>query len=222
MLYDNAGVVLQTKDTFGHVVNSTPDPSHNYSVPSAITTGNLASTMQWNGAFQPTSATSPTGATSGASYDAYGRPSGGTSAYGVGTGIFYSYSPPTKTVTTKNRFAKSTLDGFGRELKSETGYTTTNNNVYPPTTATTTLSVTETQYAPCGCTPMGKTKQVSVPRTPGANAFLDRLQLRWPGAHRQRRAAQQLRNHAVLVRGQHRESDRPGRSLEDLHHRRDG
>jgi len=169
MAYDNAGLVLQTKDASGHVVTTTPDSSHNYSVPSAITTGNLTSTMQWNGAFDPTSATSPNGATSGMNYDAFGRPSFTTSPYGVTTGIAYSYSPPTKTVTTKNRFAKSTFDGFGREVKAETGYTTAASGSTPA--STTTLSVTETQYAPCGCTPMGKMKQVSVPHAPGAATY---------------------------------------------------
>jgi RHS repeat-associated protein len=54
------------------------------------------------------------------------------------------------------------MDGFGRTVKVETGY---------GTNPGTTLSVTETTYAPCGCTPMGKVKQVSVPRAPGGAVY---------------------------------------------------
>ena len=121
------------------MVNSTPDASRNYAVPSAISTGNLTSTMTWNGAFQPTSATSPTGATTSLAYDAYARPAATTSPYRAITSVNYSNSPPTKTTVTKQRWAKTTMDGFGRPIKEESGYGYGESVV--------TLSDTGTQYA---------------------------------------------------------------------------
>jgi len=51
------------------------------------------------------------------------------------------------------------VDGLGRTVKVETGY------------GTTTVSVVETEYAPCACSPMGKVKRVSMPHAPGASAI---------------------------------------------------
>ena len=163
MYYNRAGTVVLTKDLLNHATSSTPDPSRNYAVPSAVTTGNLTSTMTWNGAFQPLTATNPNGATAGLTYDNYARPVSTTSPYGAVTYFYYSNSPATKTTVTKQRWAKTTMDGFGRSVKEEAGYG------YGTSTVVT-LTVAETQYAPCGCTPMGKTKQVSVPHAPNATA----------------------------------------------------
>jgi len=50
----------------------------------------------------------------------------------------------------------TTVDGLGRTIKAETGC------------GTTTVSVVETEYAPCACSPMGKVKRVSMPHAPSA------------------------------------------------------
>ncbi len=173
MQYNRAGAVLQTQDGLGHTVNSTPDASNNYAVPSAISTGNLTSTMTWNGALQPTGATNPNGASTGLYYDIYARPTGSTSPYGSVTGISYTNwspgSPATRVTTadtsaTTKRWNRETVDGFGRAVKSETGYVTNNG-------APTITGQSESVYAPCGCTPMGKLKQTSVPHAPGATIY---------------------------------------------------
>lgn len=54
-----------------------------------------------------------------------------------------------------------TKDGFGRTIKTETGTTSGN----PPAMATA-LSVVDTVYDSCGCSPIGKMKQVSQPHVP--------------------------------------------------------
>ena len=75
----------------------------------SLTTGNLTSTMTWNGAFQPTGATNPNRAITGLAH----------------------------------------------------------NTVAGNTTTPTTLSSSETQYAPYGCTPIEKVKCVSQLHAPG-------------------------------------------------------
>jgi len=59
------------------------------------------------------------------------------------------------TATTNGKWVKSSLDGLGRTVKVEAGY------------GTTTVSITETVYEPCACSPMGKVKRVSRPYAPG-------------------------------------------------------
>jgi hypothetical protein len=51
------------------------------------------------------------------------------------------------------------MDGFGRTIKTEAG------------DATSTKSIVDTVYAPCGCTPMGKMKQTSLPYAPGGTQY---------------------------------------------------
>jgi len=48
-----------------------------------------------------------------------------------------------------------TLDGFGRTVKVETG------------NGSTTVSIVETEYDSCGCSPFGKTKRATMPRSSG-------------------------------------------------------
>ena len=64
------------------------------------------------------------------------------------------------TATTGTRWTKTTVDGFGRTIKVEAGY---NTGVTP-----TTVSVVDTMYAPCACTPVGKLWKTSLPHAPGA------------------------------------------------------
>ncbi len=55
--------------------------------------------------------------------------------------------------------AKTWLDGFGRTIKVEMG------------DGTGTKSITETQYAPCACSPLGKVSAVSQPYAPGGTVY---------------------------------------------------
>ena len=58
--------------------------------------------------------------------------------------------------------AKTATDGFGRTIQTITGYGTT-------TSITTILSTVDVQYAPCGCSPLGKLSQQSQPYAPGGS-----------------------------------------------------
>ncbi len=51
------------------------------------------------------------------------------------------------------------MDGLGRTIKTETG------------NGTTTVSVVDTVYVPCGCSPLGKMGQQSAPYAPGGTVY---------------------------------------------------
>src|SRR5229473_1028471 len=51
------------------------------------------------------------------------------------------------------------MDGFGRTIKTETGYSTT------------TVSTVDTVYLPCGCSPLGKMTKTSQPYAPGGTVY---------------------------------------------------
>src|ERR1700722_38523 len=57
--------------------------------------------------------------------------------------------------------SETVMDGFGRTIKTIAGYGTT--------TISTTLSTVDTQYGPCGCSPLGKLSQQSQPYAPGGS-----------------------------------------------------
>ena len=52
-------------------------------------------------------------------------------------------------------------------LKVETGYQTST----APSITRTTVSVVDTLYTPCGCSPLGKTWKVSLPHAPGGTVY---------------------------------------------------
>ncbi|MFN7919438.1 MAG: RHS repeat-associated core domain-containing protein [Bryobacteraceae bacterium] len=137
-------------------------PAQNNAVPGAMTpnsNGAMATSMNWNSFLGLTQVTGANGASASQQFDIYGRKTQSTSPTGAVTTYAYSYNPPVVTATTGTRWVKSTQDGFGRPIKDETGY------------GTTTVSVVDTEYAPCGCTPIGKMKRVSRPHAPGATQY---------------------------------------------------
>jgi len=84
------------------------------------------------------------------------------SLYGAYTSYTYGFTgtPPwTTTATTNGRWVKTTLDGYGRTIKTETG------------DAGGTKSVVDTEYAPCAGSPMGKLKRVSQPHVVGGTVY---------------------------------------------------
>ena len=99
-------------------------------------------------------------------YDSGARPYSSTSPFGATTGYSYATAPytssnPSWTTTTVNlngRWTKTTLDGLGRTVKVEKG------------DASGTKSQVDTVYDSCGCSPLGKLKQTSLPHAPGAGA----------------------------------------------------
>ncbi len=93
-------------------------------------------------------------------YDSIGRPYSGFSAYGAETRYFYTITPPfTQTANGPNGITTTTLDGLGRAILVARG---DSNGVQ---------SYTQTVYAPCACSPLGKVQQVSQPYAPGASTI---------------------------------------------------
>ena len=156
--YQDSGVAFQTTDSSGHTVTSTPSASTNYSLPGLLTPGgnsNLATSISYNSSWAVTGVTGPNGANSQTQYDTYGRPYSSTSPDGAVTSYTYTYLPNTQTATVNSKWKRTTLDGFGRTIKEETGHDST------------TVSVVDTQYAPCACSPLAKLWRVSRPYAPG-------------------------------------------------------
>ena len=157
--YQDTGAVYQVQDGSGLTVSVTNSADSNYSLPGVITPGgnsSLANTISYASSWAVTQVTSPNGATFTTGYDVYGRPIGSTSSDGAATTYTYTYNPNTQTATVNGRWTKTTLDGFGRTIEVDTG------------NGSTTVSVAETQYAPCACSPLGKLWRTSRPHAPGA------------------------------------------------------
>jgi hypothetical protein len=167
--YDITGMAVKSVRGASTV---TASPAMNNAVPGLITPNgntNLATTLIWNGNLQPTLETGPNGASAAFGYDTFGRrPSIYTSPYGAQTTSTYTESPPTRTDTTiltpgqpgaVSRWVKTTFDGLGRTIKVERGYNTT------------TVSISETEYDSCACSPLGKLKRVSRPYAPGGTVY---------------------------------------------------
>ena len=159
--YDMTGNV--TSATMNGVTTSIV-PANNYAMPGQVTTNTLTSTMTWNGFDGMTSAAGPNGDTESISYDTNARPHTTTSPYGAVTTYTYNdgASPPNKIATTcptggtcTGATVKTSMDGFGRTIKTVSS------------DGTTTFSTVDVQYAPCGCSPLGKLSLESRPYAPG-------------------------------------------------------
>jgi len=81
-------------------------------VPSAITTGSLATSLNWNSFLGLTGVSGPNGDGAGIGYDANGRPQSATSPYGAATTLTYNdtATPPTRTATTNGHWIRSKKD----------------------------------------------------------------------------------------------------------------
>jgi hypothetical protein len=160
--YDITGNVKTASD--GNLqVSAATGSGNNYAAPTGITpngNSNLGSTYTFDGALELTGATMPNGASFSASYGG-GFPSTQTSVYGAVTNYAYNFNASASTITTSTagdsgtHWVRSTLDGLGRTIKVEKGTGSGGSMV--------TLSVQESVYGPCGCSPMGKLTQVSQP-----------------------------------------------------------
>jgi YD repeat-containing protein len=168
--YESTGVPMCTVDGAGVTATSAPSSDTSYSLPGVLTPGgnsNLATTVTYATSWQVTSVSGPNGAQGTTTYDGLGRPLKTKIPDGAETNYTYAYTgvsgatSNTQTATlgtgTGARFKKTTLDGFGRVTRVETGHDST------------TVSQVDTQYAPCACSPLGKLWRVSQPYAPGQN-----------------------------------------------------
>jgi YD repeat-containing protein len=135
-----------------------------------MTTGSLTSNAGYTPTLAPSSASGPNGDTASIGYDTNARPSSTDSPSGAHTAITYNdtQSPPVisavvSSSNTNTHWSRKTMDGFGRTIKTETGS--------GGTPGTTILSVVDTIYAPCGCSPLGKLWKTSMPHLPNATQY---------------------------------------------------
>jgi hypothetical protein len=163
MGYDTTGMVKNSTNGATQV-QITPDAATN-SVPTALTpNGNtsLQTQVQYNSWLGPTSVTGPNSTpgspnVASTTYDSAGRVATETSVFGTQTTYTYTayYSSPSgySTVLAQTagvngpRYTLTTLDGFGRAVRVERGIVSGGSR-QPQ-------SYVDTQYAPCGCSPLG-------------------------------------------------------------------
>ncbi len=166
--YDIGGMPVSADDGHGHSVTITPAAGTNFAAPGTILpNGNstYTSTYTYTPALQPAQATDPNGKTTTNAYDSYGRLLTSTTVTNMVTTYTYDYSQHTVsasahsgwTVGTPDHLQRTTTDGFGRTIRTEAGEI-----------SGTILSVVDTRYAPCACSPLGKMSAVSQPYAPGA------------------------------------------------------
>ena len=150
----------------GNYVTSAPAGETAYSLPGVLTpngNSNLATTVTYGASWAVTSLTGPNGANGTTTYDSFGRPLATKIPDGAETDYTYAYAgvggatANQQTATLGSRWKRTTLDGFGRVTRVESGHDST------------TVSQVDTQYAPCACSPLGKVSQVSMPYAPGGN-----------------------------------------------------
>jgi hypothetical protein len=70
-----------------------------------------------------------------------------------------SASPPNSTATINGRTTTTTMDGFGRPIKT------------PQSTGSTTIATVDVVYDACGCSPLGKLMKQSQPFAPGRTEY---------------------------------------------------
>ena len=161
---DITGTVRQT-DSAGRTVTINT-AAGNYGAPGVITpggNGNLATSLSYSSFLGVASVTQPNGAVGTTVYDGYARPATTTSPHGATTTHTYTNSPPTHTAVTAGRFVKTTYDGIGRVTRVERGHGAPASPV--------TVSIEETEYGECACSPVGKVKRVSQPYAPGGTVY---------------------------------------------------
>ncbi len=161
----NYGVGAMSWGSDGTVAYASADSSTNFSAPVTIMSQSYQTTLAYNSWLGVTQAHGANNEQISMTYDSYGRPTSGTSAYCqsgcTGPTVSYSYStsnPFTQTKTGPDGVTTTTLDGLGRAILIARGST---GGVQ---------SYTSTVYAPCACSPLAKIQKVSMPYPYGSSA----------------------------------------------------
>ena len=162
--YDSYGNVFTHTNPAGVTTTATVNSTTKFAAPSQITVSSLTETLTYNSFLGLTNEQGPNGDNTSITYLNMAQPSQTTSPFGAATNYAYTVAPNTSTVkaTTNTHWTKTTLDGLGRTIKAEAG------TIVGGTS--TTLTQTDTVYDSCGCSPLGKLKQTSLPHAPGAGA----------------------------------------------------
>jgi hypothetical protein len=154
--YDMAGNVTKTVVN-GVTTNVTTDATTNYAAPTQMTTNTLSSQISYSSFLGVQSATDPAGDSGSIAYTVDARPNTVTSPYGATTTYTYNdtQSPPNQVASTNGHYVYQSMDGFGRTVHTSTGDNTT------------VQSQVDVQFAPCGCSPLGKVFKKSQPYPQG-------------------------------------------------------
>ena len=154
------GATNITAASDGSGTSSTLSSATNYAAPDTFTTQSYGQNLAYNAWLGVTGTTGLNGEQLSVAYDYYGRPTFSRSPYGAA--MFYAYAtslPFQQTKTGPDGFTRTTLDGLGRTIRVERGYSASNIQ-----------SVVDTVYAPCACSPLGKIQKVSAPYPSGQSA----------------------------------------------------
>ena len=144
----------------GSTTSSTLTSATNYAAPTTFTTQSYGQTLAYNSWLGVTQTTGLNGEQLSVYYDLVGRPITTVSPYGAQMQYSYATSLPFQQVQTgPNGFTRTTLDGLGRTVRVERGYSASNLQ-----------SVVDTVYAPSACSPLGKIQKVSAPYPSGQSA----------------------------------------------------
>jgi RHS repeat-associated protein len=160
--YDITGSSTTTDDGYGLSVSATPAANTNNAAPGVImpnSNSNLQTSLAYTAWLGVTTVTKPNNSIAETHYDSYGRVDWTRSQHGATTNYAYDYAAKTVTATTNNRWVKTTMDGLGRPVKMERGY------------GTNTVSIVDTVYDSCACSPVGKVKDVSQPYVSGGTVY---------------------------------------------------
>ncbi|MCC6539427.1 MAG: hypothetical protein IT162_17885, partial [Bryobacterales bacterium] len=155
--YDMTG--FSTSSTNGQTTTTATPDSKNVAAAAITTNSSFSTTTAFNSIYQLTSVNGPNGASVTMAYNPDSRPQWTTGPHGQTTMFYYYDSLRMKQSATANRWTKTWFDGLGRTIKEEAG------------TGTTTVSIVDTEYDSCGCSPLGKVKRVSRPYAPGGTVY---------------------------------------------------
>ena len=170
----------------GGTMRILPQPPNPYpylygTVPSAVQLNGVQTSLTYDGMLHVSTSTGPEGVAA-FTYDTLSRPTSRVLPDGSSARIEYSFSPAMTKEIVRNGWTKSYLDGLGRVVKTERGH----GGVQLPPGQTmkpeVTESVTETEYAPCACSPFGKPWRTSRLHTAGCSDCVEHDELRRTGA----------------------------------------
>jgi hypothetical protein len=173
--YDVTGHALTGADATGTGATLTYSSTTNFAAPgtAAPTAGNpdvqnghsvsqasgsqLQSGYTYNNALALVQSAMPNSATASQNFNSStGLLTSSVSVHGATTNYTYTFTPNIVTASTNSHWMKAYKDGFGRDAAGEAGY------------GTTIVSHSDTVYAPCACSPLGKVSKTSLPYAIGA------------------------------------------------------
>src|ERR1017187_4774127 len=212
---------VSADDDHLHSVTITSTSVTNFAAPDSILPNGSAtyrSTYTYTPALQPVQATDPNSKTTTNAYDSFGRLQTSTIVTNMVTTYTYDSSQHTVSasahntgwiVGTPDHWQRTTTDGFGRTIKTEAG--DSSNSI---------LSIVDTRYAPCACSPLGKNQCRLRALCSQRDSRLDPLYLRRQRPHPHRHRARWREHHQLYLPRQPDHHHRPRREVEDLHLRR--